>query len=756
MPLDSKAVEPQSHAYDAREVELRWQARWHGARIFEAVRRADQPKWFIVELPPFANGDLHLGHARNYIAADAGARFRRMCGYDVLYTTGFDTFGLPNELAAREQGCHPEALARRCSDAMLAQLVRLGLSHDRTRISAYHDADYYRWVQWVFLKLLEAGYCVRRRAAANWCDACATTLADSLVEAGRCWRCGGKVETRLQEQWFVREAEFADAMLEGLPALDGWPEHVKRIHVDWIGRKEGLSVRFRCTGADERVLPVFFEEPSALGGTAFVAIGAHHPFVASLVEAGACPESSAASAPFVVPNIALAVPLCERSVPLVVVPASVPGDEWALPGLPSTVEADRIVAGQLGIASPRPNASDSAGGGHDLAARLVEDGFAAPAVRYRLRDWNIARSRYWGPPVPVVHCAHCGVVPVPEDALPVILPLDVDLSLPGNPLARHAAFSSTHCPRCGAAAERDTDTFEAYSSPWWYHWLCKSPGEPYPFSRDDERDWLPVDVMIGGADQIRTCFFHVRMIAKALTRLEVTACDEPVTTLVAIGFVKRDNRKMSKSGGNAVTLEHLIARYGVDALRLGMLSAGALDSDFNWSDDVVSRQRKFLSSLWKFGTAVFAASPAADTPPGDTPLRIRLRGWVDTAARKVTANMLRHDYHLAVRNIAFLYDRLIAFDKDARKGGPMAAADAAALAHALGRLILLLSPLAPHFAEELWSLAPPYVREALGQRDPGFACCTAWPAALVDDAAPRTRSAARKDRSCAAATEKLT
>jgi leucyl-tRNA synthetase len=753
MPVDSKASVAHGTACDAAQVELRWQARWHDACIFEAARHAGKPKWFIVELPPFANGDLHLGHARNYIAADAGARFRRMCGYDVLYTTGFDTFGLPNELAAHEQGCHPEALARRCSDAMLAQLVRLGLSHDRTRISAYHEPDYYRWVQWVFLKLLEAGYCVRRLAPANWCDACATTLADSLVEGGRCWRCGGKVESRLQDQWFVREAEFADAMLEGLPALDGWPEHVKRIHADWIGRKEGLSVGFRCAGADERMLPVFFEEPSALADTAFIAVGANHPFVASLVEAGACGESSAAaSAPFVVPNIAMAVPLCERSVPLVVVPASAAGDEWGLPGLPSLADADLILAEQLGIAAPCSSASGSGAAGHGLAARLVDDGFAAPAVRYRLRDWNIARSRYWGPPVPVVHCVQCGVVPVPEDALPVLLPLDIDLSLPGNPLARHTAFVSTRCPRCGAAAERDTDTFEAYSSPWWYHWLCKTPGVSYPFSRDDERDWLPVDVMIGGADQIRTCFFHVRMIAKALTRLEVTACDEPVKTLVAIGFVKRDNRKMSKSGGNAVTLEDLIARYGVDALRLGMLSAGALDSDFNWSDDVVSRQRKFLSSLWTFGTTVFAASPAVDAPPGDTPLRIRLRGWADTAARKVTANMVRHDYHLAVQNIAFLFERLAAFDRDARKGASMAAADAAALARAFGRLILLLSPLAPHVAEELWSLAPAYVREALGQRDGGFACCAAWPAALVDDTPQPKRTAPRKARSCPLAT----
>ncbi|MES2936340.1 MAG: class I tRNA ligase family protein [Pseudomonadota bacterium] len=585
--------------YQPAVLEPRWQRAWQEHKVFEVPDRPARPKWFVMELPPFATGQLHMGHARNYVLADANARFRRMLGHDVLYTSGFDTFGLPTELAARAAGCAPQELASRCSEAMGAQFVRLGLGHDRRRITEYHVPAYYRWVQWVFVKLFEAGHCFRREAPAQWCPQCEIALAASLVEDGCCWRCRSAVQERMLPQWFVRESAFADAMLEGLDRLPGWPDTVKKIHRDWIGR------------------------------------------------------------------------------------------------------------------------------------RSPEDDEAGCGVHYRLQDWNIARDRYWGPPVPIVHCTHCGPVAVPEAQLPVLLPQDVDLAQPGNPLQAHRAFRAVACPRCGAPAERDAETLEAYSSPWWYHWLCRSLDAEGSFDREDARTWLPVDLMVGGSDQIRSCFFHVRMIARALRSMDVAEIEEPVDTLLALGMVKQDNRKMSKSAGNAVDLDATIARYGADALRLAILGAAAPERDFNWSEALVRRQHAHLNAVWAFmhrlaGTARQLQVRIGTLPDADgrSALGQRMQTWLASADRRLGANLRRNDSHLAVKNTEFLFERLQAFDAAMRKPGDPQPRDVAVLADAARRFVLYLAPLAPHIAEELWQL--------LGGT--GLVAAAAWPGDAAGEA----------------------
>ncbi|HSK38882.1 MAG TPA: class I tRNA ligase family protein [Arenibaculum sp.] len=729
MPQQPPAREKaRTSGYPFTDIEPAWQARWEEAGIFRADRDDgdERPKWFVMDLPPFANGSLHLGHARNYVMADACARFRRMAGYNVLYTSGFDTFGLPNETAARDAGCPPLELAERCSDLMARQFVRLGLGHDRRRIIGYHTEEYYRWIQWVFLKLLEAGHCFRRKEPVNWCPRCDTALAESLVEDGKCWRCGVPAELRETEQWFVREVDFADAMLDGLPRLHGWPETIKRIHADWIGRREGVEVRLRIgEGGGCEDLVVFLEDPASLDAMAFVAVGPDHP-IAGL------PVGDIADARLL--GVDAAVPLSGRTVPLVGLPAGSWTGGEPKPGLPALDPRDRALADQLGIAwEPIP-----AGPAQPPGAALAAVGAGGPAVRYRLRDWNVARQRYWGPPVPVIHCEDCGMVPVAEDDLPVVLPLDVDLAGPGNPLERHPAFARVDCPRCGRDARRDTDTLEAYSSPWWYHWNCKSMERDYPFAGDDERYWLPVDVMIGGVDQARTCFFHVRMIAKALTRMGIAATDEPIDTLLALGMIKTDGRKMSKSGGNAASLDDLIAAYGADAVRLGILSAAAPENDFNWSDDTLRRANAFLGELWEF-----VAARAGRLRPGmevadltANKLHRRLAGWLETAQARVTGDMVRHNYHLAARNVVFLSGRLVQFDKEARRNGDLGEADGAALATGLRTLLRLMAPLAPHLAEELWPVCG-------GE---GMLAVAPWPVAVpaaADDASGPRRQHSR-------------
>ncbi len=710
-------------SYPFARIERTWQARWDAEHVFWSERGSERPKWFVMELPPFANGNLHIGHARNYAIADASARFRRMAGYDVLYTSGFDTFGLPNETAARDAGVHPLELAERYSALMAEQFVRLGLSHDRRRIIGYHIEEYYVWIQWVFLKLYAAGHCLRRSAAVSWCPTCDISLADSLIDNGKCWRCGTPPEQRETEQWFIRESDFAEPMLAGLPALGGWPSSVKGIHLDWIGRREGLDITFRGRGEEPLDLTVFSDDPALLPDAAFIALGRAHPLARR-----SAPGRPAGDAAAFALGAEVEVPLAGRTLPLVVVsddPATPP--DGARLGVPLRDRFARQVADELGIAYAAEPAGEARGA---IGATLLAAGAATPAVRYRLRDWNIARQRYWGPPVPAVHCPACGVVPVPEAELPVVLPLDVDLEAPGNPLERHAAFVRTACPRCGGAARRDTDTLEAYSSPWWYHWLCKDLGTNDPFRPEDARAWLPVDVMVGGIDQARSCFFHVRMIAQALTRLGITDVDEPVDTLLAIGMVKSDGRKLSKSAGNSPDLAALLERYGADAVRLGILGAAAPENDFNWSEDLVRRAHDALAEIHDFVGAraeqVRAAGPPASVPGAR---RRKLAGWIETAQARVTNNYVRHQYHLAAQNGLFLFERLVQFARESDRAGDPA--DGAALAAGIRSLLRLIAPLAPHLAEELWARCGGGGTVALAD----------WPQDL-DEARPRRRRAA--------------
>ncbi|MFM0351112.1 class I tRNA ligase family protein [Paraburkholderia sp. RL17-347-BIC-D] len=719
---DTPSAAARPAPYQPASLEPHWQRTWQDARVFEADRHRGRPKWFVIELPPFATGRLHLGHARNYVLADAGARFRRMQGYDVLYTSGFDTFGLPIELAASAEGCMPGDLASRCSDAMGEQFVRLGLGHDRRRIDQYHVPEFYRWVQWVFVRLFEAGYCFRRDAAAAWCAQCEVTLAASLVEDGRCWRCKGEVQTQVRPQWFVRESAFADEMLDGLDRLDGWPHDVKMIHRDWIGRRDGVQLSLPLRGRTDR-LSLLLEDPAWVSDLRFIAVGRQHPL-------------AAASAMRLTPGETLVLPDVAQAageagifdLPIVVEDAAHDG---ARPGRPGPVPEDRALAELNGIAW----SSHDASGPIDRcdAQAMLAAGQASRVVRYRLQDWNIARNRYWGPPVPVVHCADCGLVAVPEHELPVLLPDDVDLQQSGNPLERHCEFRHVACPRCNRPAMRDPETLEAYSSPWWYHWLCRSLDAEYPFSREDAQAWLPVDLMIGGADQVRSCFFHVRMIARALRRLGIADIEEPVTTLLALGMVKQNNRKMSKSAGNAVDMESIIARYGTDTLRLAIIGAAAPERDFNWSEELARREHAFLARAWHFVHGVCAligdrrhvSDDAVPTEAGSAVadgaldrLGKRMEGWLATGGYRMTADLRRHDYHLALRNLKLLFDRLQTFDVALRKHQPPRAQDVAILADATRAMVLYLGPLAPHIAEALWQTLD-------GE---GMVACAAWPA----------------------------
>lgn len=763
----------ESKSWLFHEAEPYWQARWEESKLFHTEPIADRPNWSIMELPPFANGRLHLGHVRNYVIGDVSARFHRMAGYNVLYTSGFDSFGLPNELAAREAGQHPRELAENVMADMRRQFVRLGLSHDTRRIIGYHAEEYYRWVQWVFLKLFEHEFVYRKRVPVNFCPACQITLADSLAEGGRCWRCATAVEVRSIEQWLVRESDFGEELLSGLDELGHWPTKIKRIHRDWIGKQTGVEVRFELEELPGTSLLAFVAPIALLPCASVCAISPDHPLIESLKRAGlinkevqdrlwgrnpdfATGQAESEEQRTIVPlGIHVIHPLTGARLELVV---SFDLDQREHEGVrvlaPAHSRRDARLCGALTpsvspfLTAPTGKGdpfewqddwiyTEAAGelkgetvieGSRKIVDKLTTSGSGAPAIRYRLRDWNIARQRYWGPPVPIIHCASCGPVAVPYQDLPVRLPMDVDLGTYENPLETHPDFRDVACPACGKSASRDTDTLEAYSSPWWYHWNCKATTTDNPFDREESRRYVPISLMVGGEDQARTCFFHVRMMARALERAGVVEYVEPIDTLLALAMVKSGGRKMSKSEGNVVDPDELIAKYGADVLRFGVLGAAAPDSDLNWSDSVVRQASDFLEDVWNFfernsHQIRFDGGDKVQIDPTYSLTR-KLARQVETAVARTTQSLRQNYYHLAASNLLQLFARLKQYEADASsRRTKLDSRDCAALSTAGGIFLRLLTPLCPHITEEIWARG----------RGPGMIAEAAWPMPILKE-----------------------
>jgi len=734
--------------YSPSEIEPRWQARWAEAGIFEAEPSAERPNWVVIELPPFANGALHLGHVRNYVLADTCARFRRAAGYNVLYTSGFDSFGLPSELAALEAGRHPADLVADVMATMRREFIALGLSHDPRRIIGYHVPEYYRWIQWVFLRLFERGLAYRADVPMPWCPSCAATLAESLVtDDRRCWRCATPVVVRCVPQWLISESAFAEELLQGLDRLPRWPPRVKQIHRDWIGRRDGIELTLAVVEA-RVAITVFVADAAVLPAAALVVVAPDHSAVEQIRRAGALSGAAAnrlqhmaaatrvtgdvtvaatqADAVTVLLDVHVTNPVTGALIPLAVCNAlDRRSHDGAALLAPAHSEADVRLCAQAGIRDrmpPQPGSSPLPPAPNEdaasITARLESIGLARRASQYRLRDWNIARQRFWGPPVPIVHCPQCGIVPVPDSELPVVLPDEIELSGEGNPLARMPAFVHTTCPACGTPSTRDTDTLEAYSSPWWYHWNCKPTEREDPFDKADARRYMPVDLMIGGLDQARTCFFHLRMMARALRLAGIVEHDEPVDGLVAIGMVTNRGEKMSKSAGNTIRPAEVIHRYGVDALRLAVIEASAPEHDVSWTDERPRNASRFLRRIWD----LCVRSRDRGGVGGQIPSLAR---QLETATARITRALAHHEFHLAAKNLRLLVDRL-----ESHEHRPHTAASGAGddtFSDAIRTLVRLTAPLCPHIAEELW--------QVIGEN--GLVAAAPWPLSPVPRWYPR-------------------
>jgi leucyl-tRNA synthetase len=725
--------------YEPEQIEPKWQRVWEDARAFyvenpDPKEPTEREKFYMLEMLPYPSGNLHMGHVLNYTLGDVVTHFRRRQGFVVLRPMGFDSFGLPAENAAIRGGGHPREITEKNIAAIRAQMHRLGWAIDWDREVSAHQPEYYRWTQWLFLKFFEAGLAYRKAAPVNWCPKDQTVLANEQVIDGRCELCGTEVEARNLEQWFFRITAYADALLDDHATID-WPERTKAIQRNWIGRSEGAEVLFRVDDLDLD-LPVFTTRADTLFGATFMVLAPEHPLVDRLA-AGTEHEEAAREyvkrtaarsteeretkekdgvfigryavnpatgkpIPIWVADYVLmeygtgaimAVPAHDErdfefaqryQLPVVGVVEPVEGsDEEPEPegAFVEHTENERLVNSGQFSGRPAPEAARA------IVEWLGERGRGRPAVSYRLRDWGFSRQRYWGCPIPIVYCEECGIVPVPEDELPVLLP-DVEDYRPKGipPLASNEEWLHVSCPRCGGDGVREAETMDTFvDSSWYFLRYCDPYNDQAPFDRAIADFWMPVDQYIGGIDHATGHLLYSRFFVKVMNELGLVGVREPFARLFHQGWVRLGGSKMSKSRGNVTAPDQLAEMYGADAIRLFILFMGPADQDMEWTEEGVEGIARFLRRLWRIVNEV-AEQPAGDEP-GDGPL-----------ARKTHATIAKVTDDIGRR---FVFNTPIAAVMELVNELAPATNDPAARM-AAETVVSLIQPYAPHIAEELW------------------------------------------------------
>jgi len=740
--------------YEPGKIEARWQKEWDRQKAFRARRpEKGTETFYCLEMLPYPSGNLHMGHVRNYSIGDAVARFERMRGRDVMHVIGWDAFGMPAENAAIKHGENPAVWTRRNIETMRTQMKLLGASYDWEREIATCDPSYYRWNQWFFLRMLERDQAYRARRRLNWCDQCETVLANEQVVDGRCWRCDGAVRLREFEQWFLRITDYADELLDDLDRLERWPEKVRTMQRNWIGRSEGARVRFAVAESSETI-EVFTTRVDTIFGATYVALAAEHPMIAGLV-AGVAEEDGVIA--FVAEQMSRNLedrfsegaqkvgvftgrfainPYSGERVPIWVANfvlmdvgsgaiMSVPAHDqrdfdfakaYDLPIRPviHAPDGDPLDAGTLEAAFPDYGVLQDSGPYSGLPsieamARMVADaerqGFGQGETVYRLKDWGISRQRFWGTPIPVVHCESCGIVGLPDDQLPVLLPEETPLTGEGgSPLARDESFVQTRCPRCDGPARRDTDTMDTFVDSSWYYFRYLDPqNDSAPFAKETQAPWTPVDLYIGGIEHATMHLIYTRFWTKMMRDLGLVEVDEPVDRLFTQGMVIKDGVKMSKSKGNVVEPDRMIERFGADTTRLFCLFAAPPEKDLEWSESGVEGCYRFLKRVWRTFAKAHGRLPDRGTaaPEGvasGDELALR-RKTHETIVRVTNDLSKRMRMNTAVAAIMELINAMVPLVDRKDAGG---AVDWC-LREAFEVLAKVLAPFAPHFAEELWS-----------------------------------------------------
>ncbi len=737
--------------YSFTEVEAQWQEYWAENGYYKVERDLTKPKYYNLEMFPYPSGNLHMGHVRNYAIGDVVARFKTMQGFNVLHPMGWDAFGLPAENAAIKNQVHPFIWTTSNIKNMRRQLKEMGISYDWDREIASCYPDYYRWTQWLFLRLFEKGLAYRKEAAVNWCPSCATVLANEQVVDGACERCESVVEKKKLEQWFFKITDYAERLLQDLADLPGWPEKVKTMQTNWIGRSEGVEFSFTVAGSGEKI-PVFTTRHDTVYGVTYVVLAPEHPLVSQLTKGteheepvrefvkriSQMNEITRTSAELEKEGLLIGAqainPMNGQVVPIMVanyvlmeygtgavmgVPAHDERDfEFARKyGLPIQVviqpdgeqlEGETMPAAFTGsgmmVNSVEFNGLPNEEGKKAIADYMEAKGIGTRQINYRLRDWLISRQRYWGAPIPVVYCEKCGLRPVPESDLPVILPTDVEFKAErGNPLAESPTFVKTTCPDCGGPARRETDTMDTFVCSSWYFLRFTSPHtERGPFEPADVDYWMNVDQYIGGVEHAILHLMYARFFTKVLYDLGLVKVKEPFENLLTQGMVLKDGAKMSKSKGNVVSPEEIISTYGADTARLFILFASPPEKDLEWSDQGVEGSYRFLNRVWRL-VAAYADRVSNLMVPAEfktlTGPERELRKWTHYALRKVTLDITtRFNFNTAISAIMELVNALYRYQLEVEPKKQ----DLGVVKEGLEALILLLAPFTPHITEELW------------------------------------------------------
>jgi leucyl-tRNA synthetase len=707
--------------YDAHVIEPKWQATWEAERAFYVENPPpgtppDDRQFYMLEMLPYPSGHLHMGHVLNYTLGDVVTHFRRRNGYSVLRPMGFDSFGLPAENAAIRENGDPLEITERNIASITHQMRRMGWAIDWDREVSAHQPSYYRWTQWLFLKFLEKGLAYRKQAPVNWCPHDQTVLSNEHVVDGRCWRCGTVVEARNMEQWFFKITAYQDQLLDDLETID-WPERTKKIQRQHIGRSEGAELLFRVEELD-RDIAVFTTRPDTLFGATFFVVAPESPLVDLLVEgtdladevrayariAGARPtqERATREKSGVFTGRYATNPVNGRRLPIWIADyVLMEYGTGAIMAVPAHDERDREFAERfdlpivpvIGEDGRLVNSAQFDGKPFEEAKRAITDwlseqGKAKPAINHRLRDWSFSRQRYWGCPIPVVYCERDGIVAVPEDQLPVLLPKVDDYQPKGKPpLASNADFINTTCPKCGGPARREADTMDTFVDSSWYFLRYTDPhNEHLPFERSLVDYWMPIDQYIGGIDHAKGHLLYSRFFVKALNDMEMLGFREPFARLFHQGWVRLDGKRMSKSQGG-ISPNELIDQFGADAIRIYILFQGPADQDMDWTPDGIDATVRFIRRLWRVVHEAAAAAPVEG--PVDTPLARKAHA---TIARVTDDIERRFVFNTPISAVMELINELSRAPED----------PAARLAAETA--VSLLQPYTPHVAEELWSV----------------------------------------------------
>ncbi len=752
-------------AYRPATVEQAAQDDWARMRCFEVGEQSDRPKYYCLTMFPYPSGRLHMGHVRVFTISDVIARHRRMQGYNVLQPMGWDAFGMPAENAAIERGVAPAKWTYENIDYMRGQLKRLGYGYDWRRELTTCKPEYYRWEQWLFTKMFEQGLVYRRNAVVNWDPVDQTVLANEQVIDGRGWRSGALVERREIPQWFMKITAYADELLEELERMPGWPEAVKTMQRNWIGRSEGIELAFDVADSDQQ-LRVYTTRPDTLYGVTYMAVAAEHP-LAVAAAAGQpeleaflreCQQGQAAEAALETQEkkgLPLGVdaihPLTGERVPVWVANFVLMGyGTGAVMAVPGHDQRDWEFATRYGLPIRqviRPTDGrdiDLAAGAftdygvlvnsgeHDglefaqafeaLAGKFAAEDRGHRRVNYRLRDWGVSRQRYWGTPIPIIYCDDCGAVPVPEADLPVVLPEDVEVTGSGSPLKNIPEFVDCSCPKCGKPARRETDTFDTFVESSWYFARYACPDSDTAMLDERADYWMPVDQYTGGIEHAILHLLYSRFFQRVMRDLGLSQHAEPFSNLLTQGMVLKDGAKMSKSKGNTVDPQALVEEFGADTVRLFMMFAAPPEQALEWSDDGVQGAFRFLRRLWRQVAAHVAAGPTEplDVAVLDEPQR-SLRRLVHQTLAKVDDDIgRRHSFNTAIAAVMELSNGVNRFADDSAQGR--------AVRHeAIEAMVLMLSPIVPHICHALW--------HALGHEQAVVEC--RWPevetAALTQD-----------------------